>query len=120
LYLNRLFPNSPLLEGLAVFYGGSMGHHLKWHLAKLDDYLYKHPAIDLNEPQSFLYMDNYTNPFGTIQGLLCSLAYKSGGLDKLKRLLSYEDLYQAVASEFGIKKYELGKFLRMQIHASKD
>ncbi|OFY64148.1 MAG: hypothetical protein A3H98_14355 [Bacteroidetes bacterium RIFCSPLOWO2_02_FULL_36_8] len=120
IYLNRLFPNSSLVEGLAVFYGGSIGHDLKWHLTRLNDYLNQHPEINLNDFEDFWYMDNFTNPNSTIQGLLCYLAYKNGGLDKLKQLMSYDDTIVAIEKEFGIKKDELNKFFREQINLNKN
>jgi hypothetical protein len=120
LYLNSLFPKSSLGEGLAVFYGGSMGHGLKWHLRRLDDYLYQHTEIDLNNLEKFNYMDNYTNPNSTIQGLLCYMAYQKGGLDKLKKIMSYNDIYSAIEKEFGIKKDGLNAFLRQQININKN
>jgi hypothetical protein len=119
LYLNSLFPNSTLVEGLAVYYGGSMGHDLKWHLARLDDYLDQHKEIDLGNLESFRYMDNFTNPNSTIQGLLCYKAYKKGGLEGLKRFVSYNDIYVAIEKEFGVKKADLNKFLKEQISLNK-
>lgn len=120
LYMNRLFPKSPLVEGLAVFYGGSLGHDLKWHLSRLNGYLDQHPGINLYEPYKYWYMDNYTNPNSTIQGLLCLIAYKNGGLDKLKKLMLYEDMYAAMEKEFGVSKEQLNDYLREQIKAFKN
>lgn len=120
LYLNSLNPNSPLKEGAEVFFAGSMGHTLKWRLKRLDNYLEKHNEINLNNFEDFYYMDNFTNPNSTIQGLLCYLAYKKGGIEKLKRLLSYQDLDLAIESEFKIKKDDLNHFLREQIKVNKD
>ena len=114
-YLNKLFPNSPLLEGLAVFYGGSMGQGLKWHLVRLNDYLKQHPELDLNEYEKFWFMDNFTNPKGTIQGLLCYIAYKNGGIEMLKELMAYDNFDTAIENVFKIKRNELNKFLREQI-----
>lgn len=120
IYLNNLFPKSPLVEGLAVFYGGSMGHDLKWHLTRLNDYLNQHPEIKLNDFEKFWYMDNFTNPNSTIQGLLCYIAFKNGGLNKLKKLMSHEDIYATIEKEFGVKKEGLNEFLRKQINANKN
>jgi len=120
IYLNRLFPESSLVEGLAVFYGGSMGHDLKWHLTRLNDYLNDHTEINLNDLGKFWYMDNLTNPNSTIQGLLCYVAYREGGLNKLKELMSYTDTYIAIEKVLGIKKDGLDKYLRQQIKANKN
>lgn len=115
IYLNPLFPKSPLLEGLAVFYGGSMGKELGWHITRLNNYLNQHPEIDLTDFESFWHMDNYTNPNSTIKGLICDLAYEKGGLVKLKSLLSHDDINMAIVKEFNIQKEEIGKFLRGEI-----
>lgn len=120
IYLNKLFPKSSLTEGLAVFYGGSLGHNLKWHLTRLNDYLNQHSEINLNDLESFWYMDNFTNPKSTIQGFLCYMAYQNGGLGKLKRLLSHDDTYIAIEKEFGIEKDKLNEYLRRQINANKN
>jgi hypothetical protein len=120
IYLDRLFPNSPLTHGLVVFYGGSMGHDLKWHLARLDTYLDQHKEVDLSDPEHFWYTDNFTNPATTIDGLLCYMAYKKGGLEEVKKLLSYTDIYTAIEKEFGVKKDGLNTFLREQIKLNKN
>ena len=120
IYLNKLFPKSPLLEGLAVFYGGSLGHDLKWHLTRLNDHLNKHPEINLNDLENFRYMDNFTNPNSTILGLLIHISYQNGGCSNLKKLMSHEDLYTAIENEFGIKKEGLNNYLRQQIIANKN
>ncbi len=120
IYLNRLFPNSPLTEGLAVFYGGSLGHDLKWHLTRLDEYLHQHSEINLSELDKFWFMDNFTNPNSSIQGLLCTIAFKKGGLDKLKNLMSQENTYVAIEKELGVKRDGLNQYLRKQISEYKN
>lgn len=66
------------------------------------------------------YMDNFTNPNSTIQGLMCCLAYKKGGLNKLKKLMSYEDTYIAIEKEFSIKRDGLNEYIRQQINVNKN
>ena len=116
IYLNGLFPDSPYLEGLAVYYGGSMGHDLKWHLNRLNQYLVKHPEINLNKFKEFYYMDNYTNPISTIYGLICELAFKTGGKEKLQQLLEFKDFDTSIKKMFKINNKGLNKFLREQIN----
>ncbi len=118
LYLNKLFPRSPLTEGLAVFYGGSLGHELSWHLQRLNEYLSTHPAIDLNDPDSFYYMDNYTNPLSTLQGMLCLMAYKKDGIAGLKRTMKYTTLTALLREEYGVERAGWNTFLRSQIAAN--
>lgn len=120
IYLNPLNPKSALREGVAVFYAGSMGQSLKWHLKRLSKYLAEHLEINLTNLEDFYYLDNFTNPNSTIQGLLCYLAYKEGGFEKLKKLLTYETLDAGIENGFGIKKKDFNHFLREQISLNKD
>jgi len=112
LYLNKLHPNSPLNEGLAVFYGGSLGHNLDWHLHRINQYLKEHPEIDLNNLDKFYYMDNLTNPNSALKGLLCELTFKKKGIVGLKRIMTYTTLDEILSEEFNVKKLDWNKFYR--------
>lgn len=115
IYLNHIYPKSPLREGLAVFYGGSMGHNLQWHIQRLKAYLQLHPEIDLNsidKSHYFSYLDNYTNPQSTLRGLICALAYKKSGVDGLKRIMAYTSLEEIFDKEFNIKHVQWDTFLK--------
>jgi len=112
IYLHPKFPNSPLNEGLAAFYGGSMGHKLSWHVNRLKVYLREHPEIDLNKLEDFWKMDNYTNPSSTIQGLICDMAFKKDGISGLKRVMAYKTLNELFEKEYGFKPNELNFGLR--------
>ena len=35
-HLNHLYSKSPLKEGLAAFYGGSMGRSINWHMKRVN------------------------------------------------------------------------------------
>ncbi|RZK42135.1 MAG: hypothetical protein EOO90_08645 [Pedobacter sp.] len=111
-YLNPKHPKSPLNEGLAVFYGGSMGKPLNWHRERLKTYLNKHPEINLNKLEDFWQMDNYTNPNSTIQGILCHEVYKRKGIDGLKNLMRYESLNEIFEKEFKFELKNLNRDLR--------
>lgn len=65
--------------GLAVFYAGSMGHNVEWHIKRVNKYLLQHPGVNLNNVDDFWYTDAHTNPGSAVQGLICSLVYKQGG-----------------------------------------
>lgn len=114
IYLNHQFPNSPLKEGLAVFYGGTLGHYLSWHVPRLDKYLQAHKEIDL-EKDRFTYMDNYTNPNSTIQGMLCAMAYKKDGMAGLKRIMSYSSMEEVYSKEFNVKPGGRDSFIRKSL-----
>jgi len=113
-YLNRHYPQSPLREGLAVFYGGSLGHELPWHIKRLNEYLQYHTEINL-EKEGFYYMDNYTNPNSTIMGMLCMDAYRKNGMAGLKHVMSYTSLEDIMVKEYGVKRGEWDGFLRKMI-----
>ena len=116
LYLNHLYPKSPIQEGLAVLYAGSMGHAVKWHLKRVDQYLSQHPKSDLSKLDDFWYTDPYTNPGSAIQGMICSLVYKKDGVSGLKRIMkctSYKDIFE---NEFQVSVAQMNTFLRKTIH----
>jgi len=115
LYLNHLFPKSPLQEGLAVFYGGSMGHNIEWHLKRVNQYLIDHPKVDLTDIDNFWYKDPYTNPGSAIEGMICNMAYQKGGLSGLKRLMEYTSFNDIFINEFGITRTQINSFLRKAI-----
>ena len=115
LYLNPLHSKSPLNEGIAVYYGGSMGQNLYWHLKRLNAYLIKHPKIDLNNPDTFYYMDNYTNPKATLCALICDLSYKRGGINKLKKIMTYTSMDELLKMEFNVNKEDWNAFYRMEL-----
>lgn len=116
IYLNRKYPKSPLLEGLAVFYGGSLGQQLPWHLKRLNTYLIQHPEIDLNKLEDFWQMDNFTNPDSAIQGMLCRMAFKRAGIGGLKKMMSYERLVDIFKNEFDLAPDEMNTGLRKMIN----
>ncbi|MFD0751402.1 hypothetical protein ACFQZS_14725 [Mucilaginibacter calamicampi] len=115
LYLNHLYPKSPLQEGLAVFYAGSMGHSVKWHLKRVTQYLNKHPEADLTDVDNFWYTDPFTNPSSAIQGMICSMVFKKEGVPGLKRLMQYNSYKDIFKKEFNIDKEQINAFLRKSI-----
>ena len=115
LYLNPLFPGSPLTEGVAVMYGGSLGQPLQWHIKRLNQYLNFHPELSLDNPQDFYYLDNFTNPYYALLGLLCKDAYDKGGLEGLKKALTYRTLSQLFTETYHTQKGERNALLRQMI-----
>lgn len=115
IYLNRLYPKSPLKEGLAALYGGSMGHDLKWHLKRVDAYLEEHPEADLNNIEDFWYPDSHTNPGSAIRGLICQAIYEKDGIQGLRRLMSYSSLKEIFRDELKVKNADLNSYLRRLI-----
>ncbi|WP_113639345.1 hypothetical protein [Nubsella zeaxanthinifaciens] len=115
IYLNPLHPKSPLNEGLAVFYGGTLGKPLSWHTARLNNYLKTHPEIDLSKLDDFYYMDNYTNPGSAIQGIICNAIFKRDGMKGLKRLMTYTSMNEVFEKEFKMNMKDLNQELRKLI-----
>lgn len=114
-YLNRLYPKSPLREGLAAFYGGSMGHDLKWHLKRVNAYLEDHPEANLNDLEDFWYPDPHTNPGSAIQALICQISYQKEGVVGLKQIMSYDSLKEIFKREHKISDENLNSYLRRLI-----
>jgi hypothetical protein len=114
-YLNRLYPESPMREGLAVLYGGSMGHDVLWHIKRLNLYLQQHKEISLDDPNAFYYMDNYTNPYSTICGMLCMDAYVKNGIAGLKHIMAYTSIDDLLQQEYGVGKGGWDVFLRKMV-----
>jgi hypothetical protein len=115
IYLNHVYKQSPMREGIAVFYGGSMGHELAWHLKRLNLYLRQHKEISLDKLNDFYYMDNYTNPFTAITGMLCQDVYKKDKVAGLKRIMEYTSLDDILLKEYGVGKGGWNEFLRKMI-----
>lgn len=114
-YLNRLYPKSPLKEGLAAFYGGSMGHNLNWHLKRVDAYLQAHKEADLNNVEDFWYPDAHTNPGSAIKALICQVVYDKGGVLGLQKLMTYTSLTEVFKQELKVTDGDLNLYLRRMI-----
>ena len=126
IYLYPEFPKAGFFhEGIASLLGGHSGKPLEWHYKRMDAYLTDHPEINLDSLMNFYYMDNITNPKHVFSGLLCQLALKSGGMDKLKQLLTYgethqndsyyETVYNAIEKVLGIKQENLNEIIRQEL-----
>jgi len=115
IYLNKKFPQSPLKEGIAVFYGGSVGESLNWHLKRLNEYLANNPEVDVLNAKAFYYIDEFTNPQYAIQGLLCALVFDQKGISGLQELMSYTSMEQIFQEVFEIEKGSENQFVRDKI-----
>ncbi len=126
IYLYPEFPKGGFFhEGIASLLGGHAGKLLEWHYKRMDSYLTEHPEINLDSLMDFYYMDNITNPKHVISGLLCQMALESGGMDKLKQLLTYGgshqnysfngNAYNAIEDVLGIKQENLNEIIRQEL-----
>ncbi len=113
--INPLFPNAHhyFLEGYATLVGGSSGHDLSWHIRRNYQYLKAHTETDI---LTFKGVDLYVPAQYFIGGLLCKMAEEKGGIQMLRKLMTYgkedEDLYRAIHEVFGIEKEHVNDFLR--------
>jgi len=116
------FPESGVFHlGVVTYWGGEnahFNHSLNYHIKRINQYLKNHKEIDLgNFMEDFSQLDEYTSPHYIIAAIFCHLALEKGGVDKLKKLLSYgnENTYLAIEKEIGVKKKDLNTFLRNKI-----
>lgn len=105
IYLNRIYPDAVLQEGIAVYYGGSMGQDAEWHYSRLLDYLRAHPEVSPTSSE-FYYMDEKTNPQTTLASAICSYIYMNDGLTGLKRAMEYESYSELYLEEFELEAEE--------------
>jgi hypothetical protein len=105
IYLNRLYPKSPLQEGLAHFYGGSMGKTLAYHKKKLIKYLIAHPEVHVDSMNDLPKPGNNTNQYSTVQAILCTDAYDKGGLGGLQKIMQYESIEAILKEEYGLSNF---------------
>lgn len=115
LYLNPIYPNSPLKEGIATFYGGSLGNDYQTSLVRLNNYIQKYPEINIADHSEFYYLDEQTNPIYAIQAFICHLVYKEKGVNGLKELMQKTSLDEVYRVEFGIEPDKQNEFLRTEI-----
>ena len=123
-FINNYFPNANelLLTGISAYYGGENAHKgkpLKYSIKRVDEYLKKHPEIDLNKPNEFWRLDEETNPQYVIGALICDLAIEKGGIEMLKSILNNsktdEDFLLFIEKKLNVKKGQLNAYLRKKI-----
>jgi len=90
LFINPIYTNSPLLEGVATFYGGSMGKSLEEGIKFMNEYCEQRPTLDLYEKLVVgnFYINAHYNPNYILQGLLVREAHRKNGIEGIKKLLS--------------------------------
>lgn len=118
IYLNHLFPESPLLEGLATFYGGSMGKSLDEGIRFMHSYVTANSEISLYEKmkEGNFYINNEYNPIYILQGLLIQIANDKNGTEEIKILLAYKDLDKIFEIYFSLNGADsIDKFLKSEL-----
>jgi hypothetical protein len=118
IYLNPLFPESPLVEGLATFYGGSMGKSLAEGIRFMHSYVTANTEISLYEKmkEGNFFINNEYNPIYILQGLLIQIANDKNGTEEIKILLAYKDIDKIFEIYFNLKGAEsIDKFLKSEL-----
>ncbi len=120
--INEHFPKChPLLmAGISAYWSKEKAHRGKpliFHIKRFNEYLLKHPEIDLNKVADVYEMDNQTNPQYVLGALLCDKALRMGGMAQLKALFNSgtkdQDLYAAIKDQ--LKITDLNSYLRSNI-----
>jgi len=125
LYANPKFKNADpmLLEGLAIFFGGTRGHSANWLMKHADSLLSANHAIDIDSVISDPWsgnLDYITTVDGLFGCLLCKMAYEKGGIDLLLTIMEYGPLpdagrFKILKHVFGIKREDGANVLRKKI-----
>lgn len=120
--IDEHFPNKHfwVSEGVATLLGGSRGKSLDWHIKQTNNYLQKHPEIDLGDMLKLTNLDGETSYHYVLGGLIAMKILDTGGWSLLKEFMSSgktdEDYYRAIEKHLGINKSELNEYVREQLH----
>jgi hypothetical protein len=112
IYLGFL-PNKELQEGIAIFYGGSMGNSFNQQRLEAKNFLgsnqnFRFDIGDLNESV----LNNGVNMSKFIEALVCDVIYKKNGLEGLKRAMNHKSMKQAIKSELGIEEKDFDRYFK--------
>ncbi len=123
--INNFFPNAHglFLNGLSDYFGENdikLGISITEHFKRMDNYLQRHPEINLNKLDTFYQMDGVTSPSYFLGIILCHLCIEKGGINLLKEALVYgnsdDDLYRFIDQKLNIKRNDINKSFRKIIH----
>ncbi len=106
-------------EGVATYFGMSRGKDLNWHLKRLNEYLIKHPEIDLNDMLKLKSVDQFTDYRYALGGFIVKKAFEKGGYDLIKKLMdsgkTNNEFYNALEKYLGVKQESLNKYIREEL-----
>lgn len=115
LYLGFL-PNEDLQEGLAIFYGGSIGQSFEQHNEEAKKFLVANPNFKFEENKlNDVELSNGLSMRRYVEALLCNTIYKKSGLIGLKNSMNYPDLKTTLKKEFDVDTINLDKFIKALI-----
>ncbi len=120
--IDKYYPNKHfwVSEGIATFLGGSRGETLKWHVKRTNDYLLKHPEVDLSNMLTLSNLDFKTAYHYVLGGIIAKKIYEKGGWKLIIAFMSSgktdQEYYIAIEKYLGIKKEGLNLYLREQLN----
>ncbi|MFT4032411.1 MAG: hypothetical protein QM669_08320 [Siphonobacter sp.] len=123
LYVYKLYGsnvNNCINEGIATYYGGSLGNTLEYHLHKVALYVKNNP-VDFSNLSKLERIDDETNFQYTIGGLLCKTIDTKLGFNGIKKLLalkgdSDELLWSIIQELLNIKNSNFNDFIHNELN----
>jgi hypothetical protein len=99
--------NKELQEGLAVFYGGSLGKPLRWHVDQLRLFVHDNPNL-VFDVKTFknLTIHGKSNAGATIEGMICNLIFQKEGIGGLKKIMAVSNVEEVMRMEFQGKSFD--------------
>jgi len=132
-------------EGICCYFGEHVGHDYSYHAKRLKEYLNTNKQIDLTQnllgyysnsiskfsykkdsianPMDYIFYGNFqTNYMYIIQAVLCDIAFKQGGYQRVKNIYiqqrqqvpdeDYQKFYTVIEKELGVKRKNIDKYIR--------
>lgn len=103
-------------EGIAAYFGGSVGYSLDYHLRKLANNLEEQDFSNIPENRNYGKTTSYIYAIG---GLLVKKAMDKGGKEAVFKLLSYsntdDSFYLAIEEVLGVNKESLEEYIVEEI-----
>ena len=120
------FPGSYTLfqEGIATYYGGSVGKKFYNLVFQLNDFIDNNPNVDLSNIRDLnAVLEDGTNHFYTVGALLIDYALSIGGADMVVALFRHriinqsksDDPFDATNEILGLEKSQVDTFLRKYV-----
>jgi hypothetical protein len=93
--------NKGLQEGIAVYYGGSLGKPLQWHVDQLRLFIQENPSFTF-DIKTFKNLTIYgkSNAGATVEAIICNAIARKDGINGLKRIMNYRNVEEVVNTEF--------------------
>jgi hypothetical protein len=73
-------------EGLATYFGGTLGKPFQWHIDYLNDYIKEKPDLDVTSENTFGYIDDKTNPQYVLGAIIIKYTIEKFGFPEVLAL----------------------------------